>query len=170
MQIAGSPAKFLRQQAFPCPHQLQRPPLPQAPQQSFPWLRTLLPAGVGDGFGDGAGAGNGAGGGFGVGFEPGVGARPLTTSRSNSIKESGFAGIGMLFDPDPPVFLKLQAACPGHSFTFLQPQALKYHLCCPSGPALTPQSTFFQPAAALRAVELVAEVTGFQSPSPDLPQ
>lgn len=123
------------------------------------------------------GAGTGAGGvgiGVGVGFELGLGigveGRPWTTSRSNIFNESGFAGAGMLFSPDPPVLLRRQDCCPGHSFTFLQPQAFKYHLCTPSAPDLTPQSTLFQPARAFAAVELVDDVTAFQSPLSALPQ
>merc|ERR1719265_1448902 len=93
----------------------------------------------------------------------------MTTSSSNNFRESGIGYTGILLDPDPPVLLSLQACCPGHSCTFLQPQAFKYHLFCPSGPALTPQSTFFQPALTFEAVELVAEVTCFQSPLLDFP-
>lgn len=167
--MAGSALQPLRQQAFPLPHQTHNPLLPlHGPQQSLPGLSTF----PGLGFGLGAMRGGGAGLGLGDGgMGEGTGCLPSTTSRWNEARDGGIlAGLATRLLPVPPVFLRVHAASPGHSFTNLQPQAAKYHRSCPSVPLLTPQSTFFQPCATLLAVELRADVTGFQSPVEVFPQ
>jgi len=109
-------------------------------------------------------------------FDPGEGGfgggggKSASTSVANSARDAGFSAGGVIgFFAVPPVWRRVQAASPGHSQVFLQPQAVRYHRSWPSAPFFTPQFTFFHPSFTFASQLLDAFSMTFHGPQESLP-